>query len=142
MNKVIFILVTIISGLAVADTECLWINKRDGATFETITTLRNAKDINHCFHVLKKPVVLTEPAQDGNEFEGVAIIREIDSGNVVESCPTLTVNGLDWDDPMDQGRLLLFIQDVHNSGDSTGETTTNSEKWQNYFNSKIKLACH
>ncbi len=141
MKKLILSLVVFFSISAIAETECLWINYRDNVTFETISDLKNADSIDHCFHILRKPVVLTEPMRNGNEFEGIAVIREIHSDKIIASCPTRTVNGLDANDPTDRGRMLLFFQDVEESGDMSGATTTNSEKWQNYFNSKIRMGC-
>ena len=98
--------------------------------------------MQECFYSIKKPVVLLEGFEDGNEFEGTVYIQDKETKAVLESCPTQTVAGLNPADEFDINRVDYFIRDVYASGDGTGDTTTNSEKWQNYFNSKILMACN
>jgi hypothetical protein len=139
---VVLIVASLSALISNADTTCHW--KKDRGTYwvQYDSNLINPKTAQECFQSIKKPVVLLENFEDRNEFEGLVFISDKETSKYLDSCKTETVQGLNPDDDFDQNRAQYFVDDVEASGDWSGETTTNSEKWQNYFNSKIRIVCH
>ncbi len=138
---VLFLVGSLFSPLCFAETECRWRTEKVGYSAEYLSNLENPQNVQECFYTIKKPVVLLEPFLDGNEFQGTVFIFDPSTSEVLDSCETLTVQGLNPMDDFDQNRLDYFIRDILESGDRSGDSTTNSPKWQSYFDSKISLNC-
>lgn len=137
----ILMLVVLYTLFSQADTSCHWKKVRGSYWVQYDSSLVNPQSIQECFNSIKKPVVLLEPFEDGNEFQGTVFISAVQNSEILSACETETVQGLNPNDAFDRDRLQNFIDDVIASGDTSGDTTTNSAKWQNYFNSKINLTC-
>lgn len=139
--SILLLTASLFSSIGFAGTKCHWKKVRGSYWVQYDSNLVNPQSVEDCFYSIKKPVVLLEPFEDGNEFQGTVFISDTQTSEIVESCETETVQGLNPDDEFDRNRAQNFIDDVTASGDITGDTTTNSQKWQNYFNSKIRISC-
>lgn len=140
--SVCLIIASLFSAPSMAGTTCHWKKVRGSYWVQYNSNLENPQSVKECFYSIKKPVVLLEPFEDENEFQGLVFISDAESSEVIESCETLTLKGLNPNDEFDQNRLQNFVNDIYRSGDRSGETTTNSPKWQSYFDAKITLNCH
>lgn len=143
MKSILFsvVLLSFTSSAAFADKECLWQTERDGQQFETVSEVRNPKNVQDCFEALKRAVILTEPRRTGREFDGVVIVREPGQEPFapgVASCKTETIQGLT---PAEDNRMFEFIADARKFNDPTGDSVAASPKWKTYLDSKMKLAC-
>lgn len=140
-NAVVLILGLLVGLSSMAENTCHWRKERGSYWVEYNSNLVDPQSVLECFKSIKKPVVLLEGFEDGNEFQGDIRLKDKETGEILASCPTETVNGLNPEDEFDRNRVDLFIKDVFESGDMSGDTTTQSLKWQKYFNIKIRLAC-
>ena len=104
----VFISLSLFAVSSIAETTCHWRKERGGYWVQYDSNLVNPQSIQECFQSIKKPVVLLENFEDGNEFEGTVFIADKVSSKTVDACNTETLQGLNPYDDFDKNRIQNF----------------------------------
>ena len=89
-----------------ATTSCHWRKERGSYWVSYDSNMVNPVGVLDCFYSIKKPVVLLENFEDGNEFEGAVFVKNDETNEIIESCPTKTVAGLNRDEFRKMAKIL------------------------------------